>query len=74
MRQSLPRPCPFFFIRNGPFDGAMGFDMGGEFLVHVAGLATEGDPDLQDRLSFRSKAVEVSFGNIRRVHVCMGAF
>ena len=37
--------------RNGPFDGAMGFDMGGEFLVPVAGLATEGDPDLQDRFS-----------------------
>ena len=35
-------------MRNGPFDGAMGFDMGGEFLVHVAGLATEGDPDLKD--------------------------
>ncbi|CAE7453540.1 unnamed protein product [Symbiodinium pilosum] len=41
------------FIReNGPFDGAMGFDMGGEFLVHVAGLATEGDPDLQDAFRF----------------------
>ncbi|CAE7452862.1 TAGLN2 [Symbiodinium natans] len=41
-----------FLKENGPFDGAMGFDMGGEFLVHVAGLATEGDPDLKEAFRF----------------------
>lgn len=41
-----------FLKANGPFDGAMGFDMGGEFLVHVAKLATEGDPDLQGAFRF----------------------
>ena len=41
-----------FIKENGPFDGAMGFDMGGEFLVHVAKLATEGDPDLKEAFRF----------------------
>eukprot|EP00438_Fugacium_kawagutii_P022169 Skav235767 [mRNA] locus=scaffold803:651734:653416:+ [translate_table: standard] len=41
-----------FIKENGPFDGAMGFDMGGEFLVHVARLATEGDPELQNAFRF----------------------
>ena len=38
----------------------MGFDMGGEFLVHVAGLATEGDPDLKDRFCAPWPAVRIN--------------
>mmetsp|Transcript_93623 Transcript_93623/g.166587 ORF Transcript_93623/g.166587 Transcript_93623/m.166587 type:complete len:609 (-) Transcript_93623:145-1971(-) len=41
-----------FLKENGPFDGAMGFDMGGEFLVHIANLATEGDTDLAQAFRF----------------------
>lgn len=41
-----------FLKENGPFDGAMGFDMGGEFLVQIARLAQEGDPDLQQPFRF----------------------
>ncbi|CAJ1371661.1 unnamed protein product [Effrenium voratum] len=41
-----------FLKANGPFDGAMGFDMGGELLVHAANLATEGDVELQKAFRF----------------------
>uniref|UniRef100_A0A7S4T1T7 Serine hydrolase domain-containing protein n=1 Tax=Alexandrium monilatum TaxID=311494 RepID=A0A7S4T1T7_9DINO len=37
---------------NGPYDGACGFDMGGEFLVHVARKAQEGDPDFKGCFRF----------------------
>mmetsp|Transcript_57704 Transcript_57704/g.137285 ORF Transcript_57704/g.137285 Transcript_57704/m.137285 type:complete len:542 (-) Transcript_57704:148-1773(-) len=37
---------------KGPFDGVVGFDMGGELLLHLSGLAQEGDPDLQGQWRF----------------------
>jgi len=37
---------------NGPYDGVCGFDMGGEFLVHVARKAQEGDPGFKGAFRF----------------------
>mmetsp|Transcript_60427 Transcript_60427/g.129575 ORF Transcript_60427/g.129575 Transcript_60427/m.129575 type:complete len:543 (+) Transcript_60427:40-1668(+) len=41
-----------YLKETGPLDGVMGFDMGGEFLVHVARKAQEGDPRFQGCFRF----------------------
>lgn len=41
-----------FSKEHGAFDGAVGFDMGGEMLVHLAHLASQGDKDLKGAFRF----------------------